>query len=57
MNNRCRVCNDEFTTRYYRIYCSTKCQTEGKVGILVPEDKKYKYQLKDVNGKFWHYKY
>lgn len=54
MNKKCIICNDDFTTTKYRLYCSTKCQREARVGILVPDPKKkYKYQLKNIKGQKW----
>lgn len=57
MNKKCLICNDDFTTKTHRKYCSTKCQHEAQWGILVPVDKKRKHQLTDRTGKHWHYRW
>lgn len=54
MNKKCIICNDDFTTTKYRLYCSTKCQREARVGILVPDPKKKsKYKLKESSSQKW----
>lgn len=54
MNKKCLICNDDFTTTTHRKYCSTKCQREARVGILVPDpNKKYKFQMPLSQGQKW----
>lgn len=54
MKKICKVCNDEFTTPFKRLYCSSKCQRDYRFGVFIPDpNKKYKHQLTNIQGHKW----
>lgn len=54
MKKICEVCNDDFVGHPNKKYCSSQCQEEARIGVLLPQiDKKYKHQLKNIQGQKW----
>lgn len=54
MKKICKICSGNFETKTHRLYCSSKCQNEARVGILLPDtNKKYRHQLNIVQCQKW----
>lgn len=54
MKKICKVCNDDFVGHPNRKYCSSQCQEEARIGVLLPDiDRAYKHQLKNIKGNKW----
>lgn len=54
MKKICKVCNDDFTSPKYKLYCSSKCAKYGAEGVFYPDpNKKYKHPIPKNQEPAW----